>query len=213
MDGKWMMDKKIVNEGTYPIQKRLIWSSLLCLILALLIIRFSGFLSFFSFEFPSWGMKDKAEIEAAYFLIIAAVSILTFFSVILKRANFYYSCENTFLVIRQGIFSKREIHIPYGVIQDVIINKNFFDRFFGMATLLVENAARGSGKERMTAQRRGSIKVPIRDIKEHISGAIIGFNGYQLRIPGLAPDDATDLKFFILQKMKENPMADNTSGL
>ena len=97
---------------------------------------------------------------------------------ILQRAPFHYATEENFLTVKQGILSKQQRHIPYGVIQNLFVEQDLFDRFFGLASLTIENASQSN-----------------------------------VNIPGLTEEDAETLKEIILQKMKDNPIKDNQSGL
>src|SRR6266404_6986829 len=66
-------------------------------------------------------------------LVIAGVVPVT--NALLWRAAFHYSLGSQSLVVRQGILSTQELSIPYGVIWDVTIHRDVFDRLVGLATL------------------------------------------------------------------------------
>src|SRR3990172_876447 len=53
----------------------------------------------------------------------------------LERAAFRYELGGKWLMLKQGGVTKQELHIPYGVIQNVVVSRDLFDRVFGLATL------------------------------------------------------------------------------
>jgi uncharacterized membrane protein YdbT with pleckstrin-like domain len=119
----------------------------------------------------------------------------------LTRKNFHYSTEDKFFLVKQGVISKKQRNLPYGVIQNILVKQDWFDRVFGLATLSVENASQGGGKGLFSRQS---------DKKQ---GDSVGSSGNKVNIPGLKKADAEALKLVILQRMKENPLEDNQSGL
>jgi uncharacterized membrane protein YdbT with pleckstrin-like domain len=158
---------------------------------------------------------DDPRVVLAIFLGIisigAAFNVLTAY---LRKATFHFSIDDQFLTVRQGIFKKMEKHVPYGVIQHILVKQGFIDRLFGLSTLAVENATRGKDNEDGT-QRVFGIKVTVTEAQRQRGKKIesIGFHGNRLTIPGLLKKDAAALREIILQKMKENPLDDARSGL
>lgn len=136
------------------------------------------------------------------FISIPVISLLIPFllisAAILRRATFHYSIEDKFLTLRQGVFSKEQRHIPYGVIQTVFLKQDLFDRILGLASLSIEDASQGAGA--LAAPRQQKVEM-------------VGFSGNKVCIPGLTKAHAEILKGIILQKMKENPIEDSQSGL
>ncbi len=88
--------------------------------------------------------------------------------------------------------------MPYGVIQNVFIKQDLFDRIFGLATLRIENASQAGGA---------------RDIRIRQGQENLGASGNKVNIPGLKKQNAEELKNLILKKIKENPIEDSQSGL
>ncbi len=122
------------------------------------------------------------------------------------RSRFHYSLENNFFKVNQGVFSKQRRDLPYGVIQNVFVKQDLFDRIFGLAALRVENAAGGQGKSGWN--KSVSLGSLFGGNQESV-----GSSGNTISIPGLKKAHAEELKNKILQKMKENPMHDSRSGL
>ena len=97
----------------------------------------------------------------------------------LERAAFRYELGDKWLMLKQGVVTKQELHIPYGVIQNVVVSRDLFDRVFGLATLTIENAAVGAGitvGRGYETGRRG---------REGRNLALIGFYGKKGDIPGV----------------------------
>ena len=138
--------------------------------------------------------KDSA--ISIYIPLIIIFTISHLVVIILLRVTFHYSIEQQFLTLRQGILSKQQRHIPYGVIQNLFITQDLFDRIFGLASLTIENASQGAGA--FTAPQQMEL---------------VGFSGNRVSVPGLTKSNAEILKGIILQRMKENPIEDSQSGL
>ncbi len=119
--------------------------------------------------------------------IIVSAPLLILFN-ILTWKNFHFSLDNQFLNLSQGVLSKQNRQIPYGVIQDVFVEQDLFDRIFGLASLRIENAAQA-----------GMMPVTPRH------GEMLGFKGSLVSIPGLSKESAEKLKDTILQKMHTTP--------
>lgn len=170
----------IVTEKEYPITKLWIFK-------APIIITVISFVAIiFGYYFP--------------YLLIA----LPFYLIAnpLIRANFHYSTEEKFFVVTQGVFSKKQRNLPYGVIQNVLVKQDLFDRVFGLASFSVENASQGGGKGFVSGLEGNKQQ-----------GETVGSSGNKVNIPGLKKKDAEALKLVLLQRMKENPIEDSQSGL
>ena len=123
---------------------------------------------------------------------------------ILRRSNFHYALEEKFVVLHQGIISKQNRNVPYGRIQGVFVNQKLFERIFGLASVTFEDYSQG-GKSGMSVDGYVGSGKSRREA--------LGFVGNKIHIPGLKKADAEALKAALLQKVKENPIEDNQSGL
>lgn len=199
---------QIITEKDYPIKKMWLVKPLFPIIMVII-----GYLLYFilvPFLERSYielgGALDVAEQTAyqtkmTFYLIIAAIIIpLYFIFIIFRRKMFHYSVEDNFLFLEQGILKKQQRHIPYGVIQNLFIKQDLFDRIFGIASLVIENASQGAGVLARKERQKKRIEM-------------LGFSGNEVSIPGLANQDAEKLKQIILQKIKENPVKDTGAGL
>lgn len=145
-------------------------------------------------------IRNKFEINASLILLIIFIISDSVIRIFLQRMTFHYAVEEKFLTLEQGIFSKQQRHIPYGVIQNIFVKQDPFDRVFGLASLTIENASQGSESFVLPQGKKENIEM-------------VGFSGNKVNIPGLTKTNAEVLKEIVLRKMKENPIEDGQSGL
>lgn len=171
---------EIVNEKNYPITKLWIFKA------PIIIIVISVVALFFGIWFP--------------YLVIALPILLIANHLI--RANFHYTTQEKFFEIRQGVISKKQRNLPYGVIQNVFVKQDVFDRIFGLASLRIENASQAGGgqKVRWWNKSYGS------ETNAYGQQEGVGSSGNKVNIPGLKKSSAEALKAILLQRMKENPI-------
>lgn len=90
------------------------------------------------------------------FILIATVGVFGFlFLVILLTylyqrwyyAVYFYDLTDDFVVIRKGPITPTEITIPYERIQDVYMDQDLLDRFFGLYDVHLSSATASSGME------------------------------------------------------------------
>ena len=137
-------------------------------------------------------------------LFILVICFTQFISPMLQRSNFHFSLDEKFLTLHQGVFSKQNRNIPYGVIQDVNISQGLFERIFGLSSLTLEDFSQdGIG----TMNSSGYVR------SGKTSYEAIGSVGSGIHIPGLKKEDAEALRQILLQKIKDNPIDNNQSGL
>lgn len=179
--------ENIITEKDYPITKLWIFKTPILIVLAnLAILPFGYFFPYLVLAFP--------------IMLIANPLI---------RANFHYSLDDKYFHIKQGVISKKQRNLPYGVIQNIFVKQDLFDRIFGLASLRVENAVQ-SGGGKMSWWKRGY------GSKGNAYGQQaegLGSYGNKVNLPGLKKSSAEALKVLLLQKMKENPIEDSQSGL
>jgi len=190
-----------INARMYPIRK--VW--LLKYPLTLGVI-FVPLIIFFSF------------VDYYRFLLYSAVCVVfiiyNVISCALQILCFSYRFDEKFLHIKQGILRKQERNIPYGVIQNIIIQSSVFDRIFGLSSISILNASQGSelvDDMGNTTKTVFGMRVATRKNRTQIE--MIGFTGNKVHIPGLRPADTETLKLALLKKMKEYEAADTGSGL
>ena len=191
--------ESIISEKNYPVQFLWVLKSIIGSVISLIIF---GAL---------WLLGARTPGIATYLVLIALFTPLHFVITILRRANFRYAVEEKFLTLYQGILSKQQRHIPYGVVQNIFVKQDLFDRLFGLASITIENASQGAG-----VMQGGEAKIfggmTVRAQQER-RDELVGFSGNKVNIPGLMKADAEILKDVILNKMKENQAEDSQSGL
>lgn len=190
-----------VTEKDYPVENlwilKSVTGSIVAFIIAIILLVIFGF------------NQELRQIDFYLFIII----IFSFFHLviaILRKSTFHYSIDKGFLTLRQGILSKQQRHIPYGVIQNLFVKQDILDRIFGLASLTIENASQGSSyipQQKMSPFQLSMTRYRGSQIES------VGFSGNRVNIPGLKKKNAKVLKRIILQRMKENPLEDNRSGL
>lgn len=174
----------VVSEKDYPITILWIFKSPIIILLVNLIALMVGY------YFP---------------VLVAMFPVLLIYNP-LVRASFHYRLESKYFFVKSGVISKKERNLPYGVIQNVFVKQDLFDRIFGLATLRVENAITPQDvKKKSFWTRNRGFGVNDNDA--------IGTSGNMVNIPGLKKQSAEALKELILQKIKENPLDDSQSGL
>jgi uncharacterized membrane protein YdbT with pleckstrin-like domain len=149
------LDKKISSE-TYPISEKwmisvAISSFFVSLVGPIFLIAFVAQLSKLSIFFSAGSLLL---FFIAAFLII---DFLLMISNIIWKKNYYFEFLPDYILLRTGILSRQEKHLPYKSIQNVTVRQSFFERMFGIASVSIENAAQGFVTGRNTsALRMGS---------------------------------------------------------
>jgi uncharacterized membrane protein YdbT with pleckstrin-like domain len=128
------------------------------------------------------GYADAGSIFFIGFLIFAVFYILHNVYIILWKSNYDFKFMPEYIFLHTGIIAKSEKHVPYNTLQDVTVSQGVIERMFGLASVMIENAA----NNQMRVGRNGR---PV-------------FNG--ITIPGQTPANAQKiteaLKAVILTK-------------
>lgn len=191
-----MQSSELVTEKKYPISKLWIFKGPITYI----------FISILSIMFIIFDeTNNSADGMNAYLLFIAVLLPYILIVNFLIRLNFHYSLEDKTFFVKQGVLSKKQTHLSYGVIQNVFLQQDLLDRLFGLASLRVENA--------VSSRSQGAKVFGIMISNKDDGKELVGSSGNKVNIPGLKKQDAEELKNLILQKIKENPINDSQSGL
>ena len=137
-------DSSSVDETIYPIQFAWIWKTGITFFLAV----------FFSVVLLIFGYVNY------YLVFLILYSPIHFIVLFLRRKNFHYELNSAFLNIRQGVINKQQRTVPYGMIQNVFVKQDLFDRVFGLASLAIENASQGAGAEKLSRPGAGAALCP-----------------------------------------------------
>ena len=57
------------------------------------------------------------------------------------KSNYYFEFLPDYILLRTGIFSRQENHLPYKSIQNITNNQTLFNRILGLSTVTIQNAA------------------------------------------------------------------------
>lgn len=148
-----------------------------------------------------------------YLVLFVLISPFYVVGTFLRRSNFHFILEDKYLTVHQGVISKREYHTPYGVIQNVIVKQDLFDKMFNLSSLVIENATQVGAKKSPAKSFWTLGGGGLLSSRAVLKADQIGTSGTGVSIPGLLSRDAESLKALILQKMKENPIENTQSGL
>lgn len=92
----------------------------------------------------------KKGIHSLFWFVLAYVCISTVSGIVqasiayIWRRNYAFSFDTDTLYYRKGVISISEKHMPYSSIQDVTISQGVAERFLGIASVNIENAAQGT---------------------------------------------------------------------
>lgn len=201
----------IITEKDYPVQGLWILKSIIRSLIVFVIIGVFFYWSSGYENLSLWESLSKDPELQIYFWIYIAAIPFSLIMAILRRATFHYSIESQFLTLRQGILSRQQRHIPYGVVQNLFVKQDLFDRIFGLASLTIENASQGgTNVDNQQEQKVFGLRI---GNQRRQQTEMVGFSGNKVSIPGLTKANAEILKGIVLQKMKENPIEDSQSGL
>lgn len=198
----------MVTEKKYPI--RLPWI-LKPLQLSLLLVALSLFIY--------WTGLERHLTGPVLGWLIALVIIVPLVLSVCARAAFHYSLEDQVFSVREGIFSVRERTMPYGVIQNLVIDQDVFDKMFGLATVIIEHASQGGGDAappswfrvlllmgRYQRARVGSAMITGKRATPSLGfSSSFPYSANMVVIPGLSEEDAEALKKMFLRKMTRDP--------
>lgn len=189
-----------VNEKRYPIETVSVIKSAVTPILPIVVMSLVMALGIF---------LDAHSFEVTLYFVLAVLflpfNIIYFF---VWRNSFTYALNEQFMTLGQGILSRQQRNIPYGVLQNILIKQDLMDRLLGLGTLVVENAAQNGAAPDSAVTIFGMRVQPNGKEVE-----VAGFSGNRVMIPGLKLENAQTFRDAILKKMKEHPLHDNESGL
>jgi membrane protein YdbS with pleckstrin-like domain len=158
---QFQSDKEISSK-TYPISRLWIYSTILKSLVT------SSIFAFFISMADYFGSKNEKGLVynginvgiilgvVVYGLVVFIFIFLLYFilSAIWKR-NFYFEFMPDYVLLRTGIFSRTEKHMPYKSIQNITKNQGIFDRMLGLSDVIAQDATMitvGTGRNRHTEQ-------------------------------------------------------------
>jgi len=100
----------------------------------------------------SQAISPLLTIDATIVMLILSALVLALLGInilyqYLYFKTYYYNLKSDVIVIRKGVFRPNEIAIPYNRIQDVYVDRDWFDLVFGLYDVHVSSTTVTSGLE------------------------------------------------------------------
>ena len=196
---------QIINEKTYPIRGLWLWKITVKLTPIFLFFGLGLVAAYFSGVSLDSGKNLETVIVFTVFVAVIPFSIIVR---IIGRMVFHYSFDQNYITVKQGIITRTERHIPYAVIQDILVKQDLLDRMFNICTIVFENISSGA-EYQMQNQYAGKRGLATYAMNVDTFGSFRN----KVFLPGLRKEEAQLLRKFILDKIKENPATGNTGGI
>ena len=136
---KFQSDKKISSEN-YPIDKK--WIKLAATTEIIVSLLGSAFvLAWLSSFFIYY--QSLILMVIVYIFAVAVIFSLLFAQSLIFKKNYYFEFMPDYILLKTGVLSRQEKHLPYKAIQNVTTKQGLIERMFGLATVSIENAAGG----------------------------------------------------------------------
>lgn len=158
---QFQSDKEISSK-TYPISELWIYSTMLrALVTSSILASLISMAAYFGSKNENWVVYNGINLGiilgvAIYGLVVFIFIFLLYFilSAIWKR-NFYFEFMPDYILLRTGIFSRTEKHMPYKSIQNITKDQGIFDRILGLSDVTAQDATIitvGYGRNKHTEQ-------------------------------------------------------------
>ncbi len=111
------------------------------------------FLLFFGRIAEVWGFSFP--FYTAFFVVVFLVRIIW---QSIWKSNFYFEFMPDYILLRTGVVSRQENHLPYKSIQNILNNQSIIDKMLGLSKVTIQNAAVqmiASSRGRQTLQGSG----------------------------------------------------------
>ena len=132
-----------ISSETYPVSGRWVWSAIISAIIQSVITTlFLGFFIIMIGDAIQPGVISNLSSVAPLVLIVFGIVFLykiIWFSI--WKSNYYFEFLPEFILVKTGVISRQENHLPYKSIQNVSNTQGVIDRILGLSTVVVENAA------------------------------------------------------------------------
>jgi putative membrane protein len=154
------------SSASYPIESAwLISNTIKNIVGAIVFVAvISGFVGtqVLKFSFLNLGELTQSAYIVNYSIIVVLLAIITTIRNILWKKFYYFELAQDFILMKEGIISKQEQHVPYARVQDVIVSQGILDRLLGLYNVVIQNAVVSmvsSGSSRNRQQPTG-ITIP-----------------------------------------------------
>ncbi len=107
----------------------------------------------------SLGNVDYHSTSIFLILFLSLLLIIFFFRLVyllIWKKNYYFEFMPEYILLRTGVISKSENHLPYKSIQNVLNKQSILNRILGLSTVIIQNAAQQMVSSRGQAIGQGS---------------------------------------------------------
>ncbi len=135
-----------VSSDTFPISGAWTFSAIIgaffySLLLTLIFGSWIGRLAVDVFSSSSVNSTDAGAILGYAFLLFLLIFFGRIIWVLIWKSSYYFEFLPDYILLRTGVISRSENHLPYKSIQNVTNKQGIIERMLGIATVSVENAA------------------------------------------------------------------------
>jgi uncharacterized membrane protein YdbT with pleckstrin-like domain len=135
-----------VSTETFPISGAWTFSAIIgaffySLLLTLIFGSWIGRLAADVFSAATVSSTDSGSILGYAFLLFLLIFFGRIIWVLLWKSSYYFEFLPDYILLRTGVISRSENHLPYKSIQNVTNKQGIIERILGIATVSVENAA------------------------------------------------------------------------
>jgi len=160
-NGNFKLNEKISSKD-YPITDEWTVSSVIMVLIGTIIAA----------VISSFGVETIAVIPII--LMFSIIFVLIIGGILIWKKNYYFEFMEDYILLKTSILNKEENHLPYKSIQNVTLSQGVIDRLFGIATVIVENAAsKGNGKNSFNNSTINIVGQPLKKA-EHINQILNG---------------------------------------
>ena len=127
--------------------KKTISGTIGCAFILFLIFLFGGGMMISLILSSKGGFAWLGFVVIGFFILLFLVFFLTYLYQRWYFATYFYDLTPDFVQIKKGPITPREITIPYERIQDVYVDQDLLDRFFGLYDVHISSATFASGTQ------------------------------------------------------------------
>jgi len=123
--------------------KKIIASAIVYVVLWTLIISFTA-----GVAYKAIGDRRVLYLNLATALVIIGLGIIyAIIREVYYFKNYFYDLKNDEIIIRKGFIARTELSLTYNKIQNIYVDQDWLDRFFGLYDVHLETAGGSSGVE------------------------------------------------------------------
>ncbi len=130
-----------ISNNRYPLSGK--WIAMKVVSRAISPFLYWAFLIFYFFVriLKDFSFGSNATLIFWYLIISVLSAIIHNIGLFLWKKNYAFNFTPDNIYFREGVISISEKHMPYSSIQDVTVKQGIIERFLGLASVVIENAA------------------------------------------------------------------------